>query len=664
VSAAADAFDLELDPAAFGPGERAMVARLYRDVVAAMAADPEGDPGAVSLTEAERVRVLVGFHPPPGSAAAPFQAVADRVAVWSRSRPEAAAIVLGGGERLSRLELDRRSGELAARLRQAGAGPEVRVGVLLRRTAALASALLGVLRSGAAYVPLDPGDPDSRIRTMVRQADIELIVTSAATRHRLPPGTRGVVLEEIASGGPHPLPEVRPEQLAYAIFTSGSTGVPKGVAMAHRALATHLASIVDRYELGETDRVLQFAPATFDVSLEQLLAPLTAGAAVVMRGEDPPVPAALLDLMDAEGVTVAELTPQYWYQVLDELERRRAVPRALRLLLLGGEAAAGAQLERWRRLAPGVRTMNTYGPTEAAITPTTWELGPGPVAGVAPIGRPLPHVRAYVLDPDLRPVTTGVAGELCLAGAGLARGYLGRPGVTAAAFVADPYGTEPGGRLYRTGDRARWAADGTLEFLGRMDDQVKVRGFRVEPGEAAAALRGHPAVAEALVLGRPDPSGDGVRLVAYVTPAPGATPEPSELRSFLRAHLPPHMVPAAFVVLAELPLTGAGKVDRAALPAPEDRPEEASGPRREPATATERWLADTLAEVLGCAQPSVDDDFFALGGHSLALLRLAARVRERFGIELQFRTVFEHSSIESLAPLLDGRPASGSDGAP
>jgi amino acid adenylation domain-containing protein len=509
-------------------------------------------------------------------------------------------------------------------------------------------------------VPLDPSDPDARIRTVVRQADVRLIVTSAAMRHRLPPGARGVVLDEVAAAGPEPASEVRPEQLAYAIFTSGSTGAPKGVAIAHRALATHLASIVERYELDEHDRVLQFAPASFDVSLEQLLAPLAAGGSVVMRGEDPPAPAALLDLMEAEGVTVAELTPQYWYQVLDEVERRRAVPRSLRLLLLGGEALAGAQLERWRRLAPGVRTMNTYGPTEAAITATTWELGTGPVAGVAPIGRPLPHARAYVLDTELQPVAAGVAGELCLAGAGLARGYLGRPDVTAAAFLADPYGVEPGGRLYRTGDRARWDADGTLQFLGRADDQVKVRGFRVEPGEVASALREHPAVAEALVLGRPDPSTDGVRLVAYVTPAPGIAPDPSELRSFLRGRLPPQMLPAAFVPLAALPLTRTGKVDRAALPPPADDPEGVPERRREPVTATERWLAETLTEVLGCAHPGVDDDFFALGGHSLSLLRLAARVRERFGIELAFRTVFEHSSIGSLAPVLDGRAGGGS----
>jgi amino acid adenylation domain-containing protein len=474
----------------------------------------------------------------------------------------------------------------------------------------------------------------------------------------------GASTAPVSTSAVAPMPDAA--DLAYVTYTSGSTGVPKGVAIDHRSLATNTRSVAQSYAIDSDDVVVQFSSVNFDAALEQMLLPLTTGATLLLRGPDLWDPVELLGILRSEGVTVLELTPQYGYELALTLSREVSLaPEKLRLLILGGEAVATAELARWRKLLPDLRLVVGYGPTEVTITTSGWTYEPAQWSGeVALLGRLLAHLRAYVVDEDLHPVPLRVPGEICLGGIGVARGYAGQPGTTAGSFVPDPFVDTPGVRMYRSGDIGAWRPDGNLVFAGRSDEQVKIRGTRVEPGETAAALRRQNGVAAAAVIVLPgkdvrEPS----RLVGYVTPAdPAAPPDPEHLRVELAAEMAAASVPSSIVVVPELPLTANGKLDRAALPLPQASPARPApaGPAAGPESAFERVLSEVWSAVLGVPEVGSDDDFFALGGNSLAMLQVSARVKQLAGYEIPLRQFFRNTTVSSLARALDdGRGRNG-----
>ena len=597
--------------------------------------------------------------------------VPDRVALTFRGRS------------LTYRELVARADAVASRLRELRVGPEDRVAVAMERCLELPIALLGVLQVGAAYVPLEPELPDRRLalllggRAVLTQAEL-----APRLRHLAPAGCRVLEVSREAAprGSAYPADGgALADSPAYVIYTSGSTGSPKGVVNRHRSIVNRLAWFQETLPLGEGDRVLQKTPCSFDVSVWEFFWPLLAGAELVLAepgGHRDP--AYLATAIRQARITTIHFVPSMLHAFLAEAGARGCT--SLQRVIASGEALAPELVRRFHHeLAPaGARLYNLYGPTEAAID-VTWTECRDPDPALVTIGRPVANTRMHVVDERLRPVPIGVAGELCIGGVQLARGYLGRPSLTATAFVPDPLGAgfPPGSgladdrRLYRTGDLARLTADGRIEFLGRLDHQVKIRGVRVEPGEAEAALRALPGVDDAVVVARQDGPA-GPRLVAYVA---AGDPErvPRDLAARLAETLPHPLVPAAFVVLDALPRTASGKLDRRALPDPE--PPKAGG--RPPRTPTEEVLAGLWAEVLGIGDVGADSDFFALGGHSLLAIRLVSRVRQLCEVEMPLSTVFEHPTPESLAALVErGRrqgvggpvpdlvPAPRPDGAP
>ncbi|HVS00902.1 MAG TPA: amino acid adenylation domain-containing protein, partial [Thermoanaerobaculia bacterium] len=449
-----------------------------------------------------------------------------------------------------------------------------------------------------------------------------------------------------------------PENLAYVIYTSGSTATPKGVLVPHRAYVNHNVASAAYYEVGPGDRFLQFASISFDVAGEEFFIPWLAGAAVVLHAD--PAGSSFeqyLEFVAEQELSILNLPASFWHDWVAELSRApRPLPPSLRVMIVGNEKALPERFAAWRRLiGEGVRSTNAYGPTEDTVTTTIYESALGPdeeVQRTVPIGRPLDNKQVYVLDGEMRPVPVGVPGELYVGGAGLARGYLGRPDWTVEKFVPNPFGglwDAPGSRLYRTGDLARYLPQGNVEFLGRVDHQVKIRGFRIELEEVETVLRQHPEVDSAVVLAREDQPGDK-RLVAYLVGESGPVRTPvSELRRYVRERLPEYMVPSAFVALASWPLTPNGKLDRKALPAPEEVRPEPETSYAAPRTPAEELLADIWAEVLGLERVGVEDDFFELGGHSLLATRVVSRVREVFGITVPLRALFETSTVEGLA---------------
>ncbi len=560
------------------------------------------------------------------------------------ARTPAAPAVVFEGRALSYAELQEGAGRLARRLRRLGVGAETRVGICVERGPGMALAILGVLAAGGAYVPLDPAYPAERLEYMLRDSGARVLVAEAGAAAGLPEFGGEVVwlgADDGTGGGSAPPRSPFPDALAYVIYTSGSTGTPKGVAVPHRAVVNFATDMAARLGLGPGDRVLQFASPGFDVVVEELFPAWLAGAAVVFSRDELFAPGTLLRVVAEEAVTVFELPTSYWHEWVRELAGRGGrLPGRVRAVLVGGERVSADRLREWAELR--VPLVHVFGLTETACTSTTLHLAAGDDGSrwsSLPVGRPTGNVRLYVLDPGGQPVPARVPGELFIGGEGVARGYLGREALTAERFVPDPFAVEGGARLYRTGDRVRWLADGTLEFLGRIDHQVKVRGFRVEPGEVEAALERHPGVREAVVLVR------GQALLGYFT-AGGGAPDGGELRAHLKALLPEHMVPSAFVALEALPLTPNGKLDRRALPAPE------AGAGREfaaPRGGTERALAEAWAQVLGVERVGVHDDFFELGGHSLLATRLVSRVRDALGVEVPLRALFEAPTPAGLA---------------
>ncbi|HEX8273806.1 MAG TPA: amino acid adenylation domain-containing protein, partial [Longimicrobiaceae bacterium] len=640
---------LTFSAALFEPATVARMARHLETLLETMAADPERPLAATSLLrEGERAQLLAAgrgeARPFPGDALV-HQVIAARAAAW----PDAPAVACGGSA-LSFRELHERADRLSLRLRARGVGPEARVAVFLDRSAELAVSLLAVLRAGGAFVPLDPGYPAGRLAYLLEDSGAAVVLTRAELAGALPAGSPPVVCVDAGeepAGGADAL-DVGPDALAYLVYTSGSTGQPKGAMVGHRPLLCYAEAMRERMELGVGDRVLQFASPAFDVMIEEVFPAWLSGACVVFpRGDLLGSPHELLRLLERERVSVVELPTAFWHEwVRVVAEEGARLPESLRLVLVGGERVLAERLEQWAAL--GVPLLHVFGLTETTVTTTTLRLEAGDDGSRwsnLPVGVPLANAAVYVLDRAGEPVPAGVPGELYVGGGAVARGYHARPALTAGRYVPDPFPAEAGARLYRTGDRVRLLADGTLEFLGRIDSQVKLRGYRIEPGEVEAALCEHPAVREAVVVVREDAPGDR-RLVGYVV-AEGAAVSPAELRAHLGGRLPEHMVPGGFVVLDRLPLTSNGKVDRRALPAPEH----AADAERyvAPRTPAEEVLAGIWGEVLGVERVGVEDGFFELGGHSLLATRVVSRTREVLAVELPLRALFEAPTVAGLA---------------
>ncbi|MGW1031999.1 amino acid adenylation domain-containing protein [Streptomyces antibioticus] len=605
-----------------------MADRLVRLLTAA-AADPGLPVGDLPiLSEEERHSVLVGWNGPGHDV--PRTTVPELFAAQAARTPGAIAVVCGD-DRVTYAELAGRVDRLARVLVAQGAGPETFVAIALPKSVDLVVAVLAVFRAGAAYLPLDPEHPADRLAFVLDDVDPVLVLTTGAIE--LPGSRPRLHLDEDLSphtAGEEPLLGFVPDSAAaYVIFTSGSTGRPKGVVVEHRSLNSYLAWARDAYDSVERGALVH-SPISFDLTVTGVFAPLTAGGAV--------------DLVDLNGDAPAT-RPAFVKATPSHLSLLLSLPEAFsptEQLVLGGESLMGELLDEWRRRNPDVTVVNEYGPTETTVGCTEFRIAPGDAvpSGVITIGRPVWNTRMYVLDAKLRPQPVGVTGELYIAGDLVTRGYLNRLGLTAARFVADPYGP-PGTRMYRSGDLGRWNRQGELEFVARVDHQVKLRGFRIELGEVETAVGKHPDVSHAAVVLREDRPGDK-RLVAYVTPA-GI--DLAAVRAYAAGQLPEYMTPSAYVAMDRLPFTANGKLDRDALPEPEATATSAQGPR----DAREEALCAIFAESLGVPSLGVDDVFFDLGGHSLLAARVVARVRDELGVDVGIRTLFEAPTVSGFA---------------
>jgi amino acid adenylation domain-containing protein/thioester reductase-like protein len=632
----------------FHPRTIAWITEHFVSLLEAAVSRP-GAPVSTLLTgDAERQRLALGNA---GAHVADYRGCAhELVSAAARADPAAIAVADPRAE-LSYAELNARANRLAYYLIRSGLRPEDRVGVCLEPDSGLVTAMLAVLKAGGAYLPLDPALPPARLSAMVADATPTVVLTAAALRHRLPATAAAIACaEEIAdavSDCPYTDPPVAvlPGQLAYVLYTSGSTGQPKGVMIQHDSLVGRLRWMTEAYAMTPEDRVLMAAPMSFDVSLWEMLAPLAAGAMTVL----PPARPAVDDLaqcIDTRKVTIIEVVPSLLTALIEEAFAGSLA--SLQHVICGSEVFP-RELARSASGRLRARLYNSYGPTEATIDCTLWPVTDDDPGRVVPIGHAIAGARLWVLDDMMRPTPAGMPGELYIGGPGVGRGYLGAPGLTAARFVPDPFNGEPGARLYRTGDIVRQRYDAELEYMGRTDEQVKVRGFRVELGEIEAHLAQHPQISSAAVATSTDERGE-CALTACVVPTVGQdAPESAELRAFLRDRLPDYMVPAAFATLSALPLAPSGKVDRAALPAQVPARREPGRPDAVPATPVEKVVAATWERIIGIPEPGVHTDFFALGGHSLLVPRITASLAEVLGIDVPPRVLFELPTVAELA---------------
>ena len=671
--AAALWLEIVYDRRRFAATEAARLLERLAGLLAAFAADPDLPLGELPLLlPGERQQVLAEWaagaeagSSDPGAGELLHELFARQAA---RS-PRAVAVELGA-ERWTYRRLLASADRLARHLRELGVGPDVVVALAAERSPAMVVGMLAALRAGGAYLPLDPTYPADRLAFMLADSGARVLLAQEPLLARLPAAdARVVVLDERWDSGdlPDDQPDdqmdpeppldasATPDNLAYVIYTSGSTGRPKGVMVPHRGAVHYLSWCLGAYGLAPGAASLVHSPLGFDLTVTALWGPLLAGGRVELVPEREGVDG-LAAALARSAYALVKLTPTHLELLSHQLAAGSLAGRVgalVGVLIIGGEALFAESLAPWRLHATATRLINEYGPTETVVGCAVHEVSAGdPPAGAVPIGRPLGGSRLYVVDRELRPLPIGAPGELVVGGAGVTRGYLRRPGLTAERFVPDPFGAssghQPGARLYRTGDLARWSVEGRLEYLGRLDSQVKVRGYRIEPGEIEAVLGEHPDVRDCAVVVRRDPPGDA-RLAAYVVPRPGAALAERSLREHAERSLPEPMRPSSYRLLASLPLTPNGKLDRAALPAPEAGPGDEGEGWAAPRDPLEGVLAGIWEEVLGRPRIGAHDDFFALGGHSLLATRVASRVRSVLAVEIPVRRVFEARTVAALA---------------
>ncbi|MFE3682089.1 amino acid adenylation domain-containing protein [Streptomyces sp. NPDC059095] len=636
----------------FEPATVARMARHVQRLLEAMADGPGRTLAELSLLSDDEQRTLLDSWNPAVDAE-PDDATLPELFRAQVARTPGRTAVTHGGERLDYAEVERRANRLARELIARGAAPETLVALCLPRTVELPVVLCAVLKSGAAYLPVDPNYPAERIRYMLSDARPALVVATAETAAALPPDCEPLIIGDLSAGSGAPADSrssadltdaersrpLLPDHPAYVIYTSGSTGRPKGVVVTHRTVAALAAWAGEQFGDRAPEPVIASTSLNFDVSVFELLCPLLNGGSVEVVAD----PTALADAGEGRSGLISGVP-----SVMSRLFVGHEAPVAADTAVLAGEALPAQTVQDLRAALPSCTIVNAYGPTEATVYATAWFAGDRAADQAPPIGRPVARTRAYVLDGRMRPQPLGVMGELYLGGGGLARGYLGRPGLTAQRFVADPFGG-PGARMYRTGDLVRWTAGGELEYLGRTDQQVKVHGFRIELGEVEEALRRCPGVAEAAVAVSGD--DDNRRLTGYVVPVPGQAVTPDSVRRTLAQTLPDYMVPASVLLLEELPLNPNGKLDRARLPKPGPATTRAAR-HVPPRTATERTLAAVWAEALSVHRVGVDDNFFELGGDSILSLQVVARARQE-GLTVTSRDIYRHQTLAALARCAD-----------
>ena len=630
--------------------ERATIVRMaehFETLLRSLVANPDQPVATLPLlTEAEREEQ---HHWNETAAPVSAQCVHELIARQAASAGSRVAVEFGE-ETLTYDELEARANRLAARLRSHGAAPGVRVGVFLERSLEMVVGVLGILKAGAAYVPLDPAFPAERLAFMLEDSGAALVVTSAALARVVPSPALPRVLVDVEepplpTASPAPAAPATPDDLAYVIYTSGSTGRPKGVAITHRALVNLLESMAREPGLHAQDVLLSVTTLSFDIAGLELYLPLIQGARVVLASRDEASDGALLMArLATSGATMMQATPATWRLLLQS--GWTGNPRLT--VLCGGEALPRDLADVL--VAKVGELWNVYGPTETTIWSSAGRVqsGHGPVS----IGRPIANTQLWVLDARLQPLPVGVPGELYIGGLGLAQGYWHRPELTAERFIPDPFAATPGARLYKTGDRARWLANGTLECLGRLDTQVKLRGFRIELGEIEAALHECPGVGQAAVVSQ-DVTGAEPRLVAFLTASPTMPIDTTTVRAKLGTWLPAYMVPAAYVVLDALPLTPNGKIDRKALKKRDAGGVSSAAVHVAPRTPTEEAVAAIWAETLQVPSLSIDDNFFDVGGHSLSAARIITRLRSTFDVDVRLRALFEQPTIAGLSEVVD-----------
>ena len=618
------------------------LATHYQTLLQNIVADPDRTVGRLEyLTEQERRQLLVDWNGAPADTG-PEACVHELFSAQVARTPDAPALITTQGQ-LAYAELNVRVNRLTHYLRRTGVGPETRVGLCMEPSLEMIIALLGILKAGGAYVPLRPADPQERLAAILKDAGVSLLITQTSLQAKFSGACPSLLCidaewEMLSQESATEPPAVAdPRQAAYIIYTSGSTGQPKGVVIEHPGIANMIEAQIRTFGIHSDSRVLQYAALSFDASVSEIFMALLAGATLVLPDSDTPlVGPALIEVLHTQSITAVTLPPVVLAQLPQE-----ELPQ-LRTIIAAGDVCPADLARRWRQ---GRRFFNAYGPTEATVCATIAEVGDDNWISV--IGRPIAGTRVYVLDDHLQPVPVGVAGELYLGGSGLARGYLNRPELTAEKFIRNPFSDDPQQRLYRTGDLVRYRPDAMLEFLGRIDHQVKIRGFRVEPGEIETLLDQYPGVLDSVVVAR-EFGVDGTRLVAYVVENPELRLSQAQLRKFLESRLPEYMVPAAFKVLETLPLTSSGKVDRAALPAPDtDRPR-LEQPFVPPRTPGEEQLAGIWSDLLGVEHIGVYDNIFELGGDSLMFTRLASRVLDAFQVRLPIRILFDLHTIDAM----------------
>jgi amino acid adenylation domain-containing protein len=644
--------------------EAATIRRMlghFEMLLGGIAADP-GQPLSrlPLLTEAERHQLVVEWNRT--QVTFPQSRCIPELFAAQVTRTPAAVAVTFEQQSVTYQQLNQRANQLAHFLRKHGVGPDVLVGLCIERSIDMVAGLLGILKAGGAYVPLDPNDPPHRLAFVLDDAHISVLVTQQRFLPLLPATVTPTVCldadrEALAQEDQNdPVPRATADNLSYVMYTSGSTGRPKGVMITHRGFSNLLAWTQAVFPLNEADVVLQKTPFTF--SVWEIYAPLLVGARLVMARPDGHRDTRYLtNTIRAAQISHLKLVPSLLQAMLADAELETCT--SLRWVSCGGEVLPPGLLERFRARL-NLELVNLYGPTETTHNAAFWVSGPRVAADVVPIGRPIANTQLYILDEHMQPVPIGVPGELYIGGVGLARGYLGRPELTAERFVPSPFGAESGARLYKTGDRARYLTDGNIEYLGRLDHQIKLRGFRIELGEIEATLGQHPGVRESVVLVRDDALG-GKRLVAYVVPKSGEAPTRDSLRRFVQSKLPAYMVPSAIALLPSLPLASNGKVDRQSLPAPGTT--RADGDCVAPRDVTERQLAQIWEEILGVHPVGVTDNFFELGGHSLLAGRLLARVRERYQVDVSLGAFFAAPTVAGLATTIVQRLAEGVEAA-